>query len=147
MLAEKSRICRKLRRRKILKICVFSVLLYISETWTLKQTDKKKLLAFEMKCYRRILQISWKDIVRNIDRRRQIAAQGTMTYVVKKRKLRLFGHICRMVDNKLVKHTLFARINGKCRRDRPCREWMDDITEWCGRIGHDVFHLAQDRRQ
>ena len=51
---------------RILTTCVFSVLIYASETWTLKETDKK-LLAFEMKCYRRILRISWKDMIRNED--------------------------------------------------------------------------------
>ena len=52
---------------RILTPCVFSVLLYASETWTLKETDKKRLLVFEMKYYRRILRISWKDMIRNED--------------------------------------------------------------------------------
>ena len=52
---------------RILTTCVFSVLLYVSETWTLKEIDKKKLLALGMKCYRRILRISWKDMIRNED--------------------------------------------------------------------------------
>ena len=43
---------------RIRTTCVFSVFLYASDTWTLKETDRKKLLAFEMKCYRRILSIS-----------------------------------------------------------------------------------------
>jgi len=62
--SKKLRIDNKL---KVLTTCVFSVLLYASETWTLKETDIKKLLAFEMKCYRRILRISWKDMMRNED--------------------------------------------------------------------------------
>ena len=52
---------------QILKTCVFSVLLYAAETWTLKEVDKRKLLAFEMKCYRRVLRISWRDMIRNED--------------------------------------------------------------------------------
>ena len=43
------------------------IISYASETWTLKETDKKKLLTFEVKCYRRILRISWKDMMRNED--------------------------------------------------------------------------------
>jgi hypothetical protein len=46
---------------------VFSVLLYASETWTLKEVDRKTLLAFEMKCYRRVLRINWQDMIRNED--------------------------------------------------------------------------------
>jgi hypothetical protein len=131
---------------KILKTCVFSVLLYASETWTLKETDKKKLLAFEMKCYRRILRINWRDMIRNEDIRKRISKEETIIDTIRKRKLGLFGHICRMNDNRLIKHILFSKMDGKSRRGRPCREWLDDITEWCQRSGHDLFHLAQDRR-
>jgi hypothetical protein len=65
--SKKLRLENKLR---ILTTCVFSVLLYPSETWTLKEADRKKLLAFEMKCYRRVLRINWQDMVRNEDIRR-----------------------------------------------------------------------------
>jgi hypothetical protein len=75
---------------KVLTTCVFSVLLYASETWTLKEVDKKKLLAFEMKCYRRILKINWKDMIRNEDIRRKISKEETIIDIVKKRKLSLF---------------------------------------------------------
>lgn len=131
---------------KVLTTCVFSVLLYASETWTLKELDKKKLLAFEMKCYRRILRVSWRDMVKNEDIRRKISREKTIIDTIKKRKLGLFGHICRMEDKRLVKHILFSKIDGKSRRGRPCREWLDDIIEWGGRNGQDLFHLAQDRR-
>ena len=141
--SKKLRIDNKL---KLLTTCVFSVLLYASETWTLKETDKKKLLAFEMKCYRRILKINWRDLIQNEDIRKRISKEKTIIDTIRKRKLGLFGHICRMDDNRLIKHVVFSRMDGKSRRGRPCREWMDDITEWCQRSGQDLFHLAQDRR-
>ena len=131
---------------RVLNTCVFSVLLYASETWTLKEVDKKKLLAFEMKCYRRILRISWQDMVRNEDIRKKISRHRTIVDTIKKRKLGLFGHICRMEDNRLIKHILFSRMDGKSRRGRPCREWLDDIIEWGGHNVQDLVHLAQDRR-
>jgi hypothetical protein len=131
---------------KILTTCVFSVLLYASETWTLKEADRRKLLAFEMKCYRRILKINWRDMVRNEDIRKRISRDETIIDIIKKRKLRLFGHICRMDDTRLIKHIIFSKMEGKPRRGRPCREWLDDITEWCQRSGQDLFHLAQDRQ-
>lgn len=132
-------------KMKFLTTCVFSVLLYASETWTLKEGDKKKLLAFEMRCYRRILRIHWKDKVRNVDIRTKIAAQETITDIIKKRKLRLFGHICRMDNSRLLKHMVLSRMYGKGRRGRPCKEWLDDITEWCGYKCQDLVHLAQSR--
>ena len=92
---------------RILTTCIFSVLLYASETWTFKETDKRKLHAFEMRCYRRILKVNWKDMIRNEDIRKRISKEETILDVIKKRKLRLFGHICRMHDNRLVKRTVF----------------------------------------
>lgn len=126
--------------------CVFSVLLYASEMWTLKQTDRKKLLAFEMKCYRRVLRIDWGDMIPNQDIRRRISKEETIVNIIRRNKLGLFEHICRMRDNRLIKHVLFSQMDGKSRRGRPCREWLDDITESCERSEHDLFHLAQDRR-
>ena len=46
-------------KKRILETCVFSTALYACETWTLKMEDKQRILAFEMYCYRRILQINW----------------------------------------------------------------------------------------
>ena len=85
-------------------------------------------------------------MIRNEDIRKRISKEETIIDTIKKRKLGLFGHICRMDDNRLIKHTLFAKMNGKSRRGRPCREWLGDITEWCQRSGQDLFHLAQDRQ-
>ena len=79
---------------KVLTTCVFSVLLYASETQTLKEADKQMLLAFELRCYQRILEIHWKDMVRNVDIRKQLGAHETIIDVIKKHKSRLFRHIC-----------------------------------------------------
>ena len=108
---------------RILTVCVFGELSYASETWTLTEIDKKKLLAFEMKYYRRILRISWTDMIRNEDTRKTIAREKTIIDTINQRKLRLFGHICRMNDNRPIKHTLFAKIDEKPRKGRPCRKW------------------------
>ena len=86
-----------------------------------------------MKCYRRVLRINWQDMVRNEDIRKKISKEETIIDIIKKRKLRLFGHICRMDDSRLIKHLILGKMDGKSRRGRPCREWLDDITEWCQR--------------
>src|SRR6218665_1707452 len=51
-------------KRDIMVICVISIVLYACETWTLKKKDKNKLMAFEMRCYRRILNVRWQKISR-----------------------------------------------------------------------------------
>ena len=50
---------------KVFNSCVVSTLLYGCETWTLRKIDAEKLDAFERKCFRKMLGISWRDKVRN----------------------------------------------------------------------------------
>ena len=61
-------------------------------------------------------------MIRNEGIRKIIAREEAIIDTIKKRKLRLFGYICRMNDNRLIKHTIFEKIDGKPRRGRPCRE-------------------------
>ena len=107
---------------RTLTVCVFNVLLYALEALTLKEIGKKKLLTFEMHCYRRILRISWKDMVKTEDIRKTIQREETIIDTRKKRKLSLLGLICRMNDNRLTKRTVFTKIDGKPERSRLCRE-------------------------
>ena len=97
-----------------------------------------------MKCYRRILKLNWRDMIRNEDIRKKISKEETIVDIIKKRKLRLFGHICRMDDARIIKHAICSKMEGKSRRGCPCREWLDDIIEWCQRSGQELYHLAQD---
>ena len=64
---------------KILKTCVFRVLLYACEAWTLKTNDMRQLLAFEMRCYRRLLNVKWYQIVPNKEDRNRVKT-GIMWY-------------------------------------------------------------------
>ena len=69
---------------RILTAYVFSVLLYASETWMLKKIDKKKLLAFEMSCYRRVLRISWNNMIKNKGILKTIGEEETIMDTIKK---------------------------------------------------------------
>jgi len=55
----------------ILKTCIFSILLYASESCTLRKRDKDKLMVLEIRCYRRILQIRWQQMITNEEVRRR----------------------------------------------------------------------------
>ena len=122
-------------------------MLYASETWALKKTDVSKLLAFEMKCYRRILRIGWKQKVKNEDIRERLGITRNNISIIKERKLKLFGHMCRLKDDRLVKHVLFGDLRGKKKRGRPCREWMDDIRDWSEKTSHKLVDIARDRNE
>jgi hypothetical protein len=111
-----------------LTACVFRVLLF----------------ALEKKCYREILRITYKGMIRNEDIREKISKEETIVDMINKRKLKLFGYICRMDDKRLTKHTLFAKMNGKSRRGRPYREWLANITKWCEGSEQDLWLAPAD---
>jgi len=97
----------------------------------LKKLDKERLLAFEMKCYRWILHIRWQQKVRNEEVMKVIGANRNVFQIIIQRKLQFFGHICRMKDARMLKTIVFGVTEDKARKERPCREWTDDITDWC----------------
>ena len=63
------------------------------------------------------------------------------------RKLRLFGHICRMDDSRKIKTPVFGMMDGSNKRGRPHREWSDDIEQWCGATLQELSHAALDRQR
>ena len=84
---------------KLVRSLVISIFLYACESYTLAAELEKRTQAFEMRCYRRLLNISYKDHVTNREVRRKIQAAigeyDELLTLVKKRKLRWFGHVSR----------------------------------------------------
>jgi len=121
------------KKLSIIRTCGMSVVLYACETWTLRKQDKNALLAFEMKCYRRILHIRWQQKVTNKEIRPRVGTtKNIIVGVILERKLNLFGHICRMEEIRLVKNVVFDI-------------WLDDIKEWCHEDIHTLSRKAHDR--
>ena len=135
------------RKVQMLQTCVFSVLLYASETWTLRKEDERRLRAFEMRCYRSILNIRWFHRVANEEMRHRIRTNSDIVQTVKRRKLGLFGHICRMVSQRLIKDVLIGVVEGNNRRGRPKNSWIDDIKEWTNLSLPKLYRSAQSRRE
>jgi len=68
----------------ILESCAISVaLLFTCETWTLKKTDKDMILAYEMHCFRRILQVGWTQKVTNIEIRKRLNAKEDLRFYIR----------------------------------------------------------------
>ena len=143
----KSKVITYKTKLQILKTCVLSVALYACETWTLKKTDKDKLKAFEVYCYRRILRLSWTQKVTNKEVRRQLHVKEDIIQEVMRRKLNLFGHICRMDDRRLIKTVMLGGMEGGTKRGRPCREWLDDIEEWGQKSIQTLSDIAKNRQK
>jgi hypothetical protein len=122
-----------------------SVLLYAYETWILRKRYIDSLMAFDVKCYRRIIHIHWQQKITNVEIRQRLDINKNVMQLIREKKLKLFGHICRM--NRLVKNVVFVIIDGLNRRGRPRREWMGDIKEWCRTDAQTLNIMAQDRSE
>ena len=92
-----------------------SIFLYACESWTLTAELEKRTQAFEMRCYRRILDILYKDHVTNEEVRRKIQTAigeyDELLTLIKKRKLRWFCHVLR--SSGLAKTILQGTVKGK----------------------------------
>ena len=119
---------------RLMRSLVISVLLYACETWTLTADILKKLQATEMRCFRKLLGISYRDHITNDavrDRIRQaIGPYDDILTTVKKRKLKWFGHVSR--SSGLAKTILQGTVQGGRRRGRQKKRWENNIAEWTG---------------
>ena len=125
-------------------------LLYGSESWTMHASHEKKLNSFYMRCLRRIFHISWQDRVTNnevLDR----AKTTSLLTILRQRRLRWLGHVCRMEDGRIPKDLLYGelalgrrsvgrphlRFKDVCKRDM--KSMKIDTNKW--------EQLAGDRSQ
>ena len=99
----------------IIKAMVMSMVMYASETWTLKKLDRDRLLAFEMKCYRRVLRIRWEQKVTNEEVRSRVQSGENRMRQITEKKLNLCVNICRMKDNRLEKEVMFGMMERETR--------------------------------
>ena len=112
---------------------VTSIFLYACESWTLTAELKRRIQAIEMRCYRRIVRISYKDHVINEEVRAIQQAVGPsedLLTIVKRRKLQWYGHVSR--SSGLAKTILQGTVKGGRRLGRQKERWEDKIREWTG---------------
>ena len=113
---------------------VISIFLYAYKSWKLTTELEKITQTFEMRCYRRLLNISYKDPNTNEGVRRKIQAvigeYDELQTLVKKRKSRWFGHVSR--SSEYTKTILQGTVKGKIRRCRQKKGWEDNIKDRTG---------------
>ena len=119
---------------KLMRTLAMSIFLYACESWTLTAELERKILALEMRCYRKILNISYVDHVTNQTVRNMvfqaIGPHDNLLAIVKQRKLKWYGHISRSSD--LARTILQGTVRGSRKRGRQKKRWEDNIREWTG---------------
>ena len=125
---------------------IISILLYACKTWTLTIEFQRMIKAVEMRCYRRLLHISYKDHITNeIVCKKIQAAIGPYEDILKTVKLRWFGHVIR--SSGLCKKIVQGTVAGKRKRGRQKKRWDDNIREKTGLDFNASQRAAEDRQR
>jgi hypothetical protein len=106
---------------RIFNAIVVPILMYGSSSWALTRTEEKRLDSFEM---RRITGFRWNDFVRNEEIRR-MTEQAPVTLRMKRTRLKWFGHVERMGEERQVKRIWKALMAGRRPVGRPRTRWKD----------------------
>ena len=101
--------------------------LYGSESWGMKVTERQKLNVFEMKCLRSMTGVSRLDRVRNEVVKARTGVRRELAARVDVNVLRWFGHVERMDNERLLKKVMNAKVDGRSARERPRFGWMDGV--------------------
>jgi hypothetical protein len=114
---------------RVYEALVLSVLLYNSETWTLKGSDEARLRVFEMSVLRRICGVSLRDRWRNEEIKTRLEVEHDIVEKIRRRRLSYFGHVSRMKPERIPARVLHGWIHGSRPRGRPRKRWMDSVEE------------------
>ena len=131
---------------KLMRTLILSTFLNACESWTLTAEIERRIQALQMRCYRRLLNFSYKDHVTNEEVRNRIQKAIGMhddLTMVKKRKLSWYGHISR--SSGMTKAILQGTVKGARKRGRHKQRWEDNIKEWTGMGFGDFLRAAEDR--
>ena len=99
----------------LVKAVVFPVVMYGCESWTVKKAERRKIDAFEVWCWRRLLRVSWTARISNQSILKEISPGCSLEGLMLKLKLQYFGHLIRIVDS-LKKTLMLGGIGGRRRR-------------------------------
>ena len=113
---------------RLVKAMVFPVVLYGGESWTVKKAEGRRIDAFELWCWRRLLRVPWTARRSNQSILKEISPRISLEGMMLKLKLQYFGHLMGRVDS-LEKTLMLGGIGGRRRRGRQRMRWLDGITD------------------
>ena len=107
---------------------VFPVVMYGCESWTVMKAEHRRIDAFELWCWRRLLRVPWTARRSNQSILKEINPGISLKRMMLKLKLQYFGHLMQRVDS-LEKSLMLGEIGGRRRRGRLRMRWLDGITD------------------
>jgi len=115
---------------RLVKAMVFPVVMYGCESWNIKRAEHRRIDAFELWCWRRLLRVAWTARRSNQSILKEVSSECSLEGLMLKLKLQYFGHLMQRADS-FEKTLMLGKIGGRRRRGRQRMRWLDGIrTQW-----------------
>ena len=129
----------------LVKAMVFPIVMYGCESWTVKRTECRTTVGFELWCWRRLLRVPWTARRSNQSIPKEISPGCSLEGLMLKLKLQYFGYLMQRVDS-LEKTLMLGSIGGRRRRERQRMRWLDCITNLMDMGVVRLQELVMDRK-